>query len=375
MLPYNESFVHVQWRPQSWMQDMRSYIEHLAITQVFLVGSHNAATYGIRENSPFGGDAPGLLRKRTGFAAMVHLMGGGVSARWAKCQALPVRAQLDAGVRYLDLRVVPNPHDGGRLYTTHSQISVPLSDVIEDVRAFLSDDMSASEFLVLDFQHLFEMNDVSTQHRFVRELDVILRHFIPADVPLTTPLSALWQASREQRVFLLVEALGVPCAAARLRSEALVSLWVDQKSLRKLLRSLNDMLLGDLQVPSEGSVPTKLYVTQAVLTPDMSNICFGPLNPVSTKSASSIREMAVRVNSPLLEWFCTLNAHSQLDGETVTVPPAINTHGNILMVDFVELGLCRVMGETRELNAVGMCIYLTMLRASRQEAAAPNSDG
>ncbi|KAH9588921.1 Phospholipase C [Trypanosoma melophagium] len=371
MLPYNESFVSVQWYPQSWMYDMRSYIGHLAITQVFVLGSHNAASYGIHKKSQFGSDAPGLLGKHAKYASLLRFFLRRTSVKWAKCQNICILEQLCGGVRYLDLRVTPNPKEGGKLCITHGRLSVPLGVVIEQIGTFLKDQTSAQEFIVLDFQHFFDMESSTIQERFIEEISVLSSYFIPVDVPLTTPLSVLWKSSDERRIFLLMGKSKINYPFARIRADSLVSIWVNKKSLKGLLRALNILLVNDLRQTCDYSVPPRLYVTQAVYTPRVSTVVGGVFSKEHDESASGLRKAASHVNSPLIEWFCALNAHSNLDGEVVTVPSGMNTHGNILMLDHVDMGRCRVMGETRELDAVGMCIYLNMLRSSRLAINAP----
>ncbi|ESL09559.1 variant-surface-glycoprotein phospholipase C [Trypanosoma rangeli SC58] len=370
MPPHHDGAMLVEWYPQSWMHDLRSFIGHSAVTQVFFVGSHNAGTYGIQKKSPFGRDAPGPFYRRAKIGSLARFLFRGVSAAWAKCQGMSIRAQLDHGVRYLDLRVATNLKDNDRLYTTHGQISVALRDVVEDVRAFLDDPASANEFIVLDFQHLFFTKGGEGPANFLTELCPLSNRFIPAEVPLATPLAMLWKTSREQRVFLLVGAreneLNYP--AARIRSRCVVSLWVNQSSLKKLLRSLTKLLHADLP-RAGGGVPPKLYVTQAVYTPGRRSIVRGFFTKAFKKSASSMYDVAARLNSPLLEWFCSLNAPTHRDEDTVAAPSGLNTHGNIIMLDHVELGQCQMLGGTGVLDAVGMCVYLNLLRASRLQTA------
>ncbi|PWV18907.1 putative glycosylphosphatidylinositol-specific phospholipase C [Trypanosoma cruzi] len=376
MLPESDDFTNTEWHPQSWMHDLRSFIGEMAITQLCLLGSHDAASYGIRKDSPFGADAPGFLLGDSVLASLSRFLFRGICASWSKCQGMSVRAQLDYGVRYLDLRVATNPEDANRLYTLHHLISVPLADVIEDVKAFLNDPSSANEFIVLDFQHLYLTDDSDGKGKFFGELDRLSDRFIPVDVPLTTPLEILWRVSSRRRIFLVVGSGEdeSPYPAARIRSKCMVSRWVDQGSLSKLLEALDNLLLDDLKYPQTG-VPSKLHVTQAVLTPRYSDIFIGIFPKISRRIASSIYDMATRVNPSLLEWFYLLNAKGLLDGMKVMIPSGINTHENILMLDCVELGRCQIMDGTTETNAVGMCVYLNILRASRlfeDSSAAPS---
>ncbi|EKF26652.1 glycosylphosphatidylinositol-specific phospholipase C [Trypanosoma cruzi marinkellei] len=359
----NDDFTRTAWHPQSWMNDIRSFIGDMAITQVCFVGAHDAASYGVRREAPYGADAPEFLLGDTIFAPLSRFLFRRVCTAWSRCQGMSVRAQLDHGVRYLDLRVATNPEDLSKLYTLHQQISVPLADVLEDVKSFLRDPFSRNEFLVLDFQHMYFAVDSEWQAKFFQELDRLSDFFIPAAVSLTTPLEMLWRASSEKRIFLVMGRREGETIypEARFRSKCMVSRWVDKFSLRELLQALTKLLQDELKHPRTG-VPSKLCVTQAVCTPRRGN-WFASLFSRITRAYASIFQTANGVNSSLFEWYYLLNAYGILDGTKVVIPSGINTHRNIIMVDFVDVGSCRIMDGTVETNAVGMCVYLNILRA------------
>lgn len=114
----------------------RVYAEDGAQTlgDVLFPGTHDSASYGVAvENgiSPHSGELLVSLWDLPGGDAE-----GGSQSRvvgWAKTQNLTIAEQLDAGVRYLDLRVTERD---GVLLTWHSVYSVPLSLVLDELVAF-----------------------------------------------------------------------------------------------------------------------------------------------------------------------------------------------------------------------------------------------
>jgi hypothetical protein len=114
----------------------RVYADNGAQTlgDVLFPGTHDSASYGVAvENgiSPHSGELLVSLWDLPGGDAV-----GGSQSRvvgWAKTQNLTIREQLDAGARYLDLRVTERD---GELLTWHSVYSVPLSVVFDDLVAF-----------------------------------------------------------------------------------------------------------------------------------------------------------------------------------------------------------------------------------------------
>ena len=101
---------------------------------VLFPGTHDSASYGVAVENGLSPHAGELL------VSLWDLPGGdtegGSQARvvgWARTQNLTIAEQLDAGARYLDLRVTERD---GELLTWHSVYSVPLSVVFDDLVAF-----------------------------------------------------------------------------------------------------------------------------------------------------------------------------------------------------------------------------------------------
>nr|P09194.1 RecName: Full=Variant-surface-glycoprotein phospholipase C; Short=VSG lipase; AltName: Full=Glycosylphosphatidylinositol-specific phospholipase C; Short=GPI-PLC [Trypanosoma brucei brucei]CAA03907.1 glycosylphosphatidylinositol-specific phospholipase C [Trypanosoma brucei]CAA31654.1 unnamed protein product [Trypanosoma brucei]CAB60085.1 GPI-phospholipase C [Trypanosoma brucei] len=356
-------FGGVKWSPQSWMSDTRSSIEKKCIGQVYMVGAHNAGTHGIQMFSPFGLDAPEKLRSLPPYVTfLLRFLTVGVSSRWGRCQNLSIRQLLDHGVRYLDLRMNISPDQENKIYTTHFHISVPLQEVLKDVKDFLTTPASANEFVILDFLHFYGFNESHTMKRFVEELQALEEFYIPTTVSLTTPLCNLWQSTR--RIFLVVRPY-VEYPYARLRSVALKSIWVNQMELNDLLDRLEELMTRDLEDVSIGGVPSKMYVTQAIGTPRNNDFAVAACCGACPGSHPDLYSAAKHKNPHLLKWFYDLNVNGVMRGERVTIRRGNNTHGNILLLDFVQEGTCTVKGVDKPMNAVALCVHLNTNQTAR----------
>ena len=74
--------------------------------------------------------------------------------KWAVTQYLNVEEQLQAGIRYFDLRVASRP-DTDVLYLVHSLYAQEVPTFLKNVRDFLV--LHPKEVVLLDFNHFYEM--------------------------------------------------------------------------------------------------------------------------------------------------------------------------------------------------------------------------
>ena len=95
----------------SWMAAHHSK----PLYQMLLPGTHDTATYAFAD------------------AALV--------TNWAQCQQFSVYDQLKGGIRYLDIRVNGEIHDG-KIFCSHSFFTVPFEHVINDVSRFIRENPS-----------------------------------------------------------------------------------------------------------------------------------------------------------------------------------------------------------------------------------------
>ncbi|KAH9102075.1 hypothetical protein LEN26_008843 [Aphanomyces euteiches] len=128
------------------MTDCSDAMTDIPLHQLCLPGSHNSGSYGVHGKNVSGDCDAALVRY------IKHVPGvAGFVARWAKCQRLSIMEQLDAGIRYFDMRIQVCHDDTIRL--CHSLWSITLNDFLDQVHAFL--DANPLELVVLDVNHIY----------------------------------------------------------------------------------------------------------------------------------------------------------------------------------------------------------------------------
>lgn len=413
----------VVWEPHRWMTDIEFALASRRLNQVRMVGSHDAATYGISSSSYFGPDAPGLLRGEdetndsSALSRIVKFCARPVSHGWAKTQQLTVLQQLLKGSRYLDLRVAYAPQawrrsgcredDGPPFFATHTLLSVPFRDVVRDVAAFVGGDFggNSKDVIVMDIQHIFGVGsrDTDVCRAFFELLRPLEQYFFP---PLLGPQSTLGEIwATPFRVLLCVGAkeLAYCPSYAHQRPSVLHSPWHNSNSAQGLMDRLLGVLESDLREtcdavkgetpdadtlqplssarhcatppnpsspvnegsplcsPSGSGLPdgnrARLYVTQAVMSPFVSDITVSFVS-VLRSTPRTIRDYAQKINTVALRWFRDVNlcktSRSEILSESVRKrhldeanrlglvwdADIVNTHSNILLLDYIEEGSC-----------------------------------
>lgn len=171
--------------PQTWMHDLAGHIGGRRLREVAIPGSHHSGAYNLTN------------AKTVGFGRA-----------WADAQSLTIKQQLEAGVRYLDLRLmyyagvlglqegvyVAHTSDGGVLTYWGEKVEA----IVQAVRDF--QDAHEREIVILDFNHFYAMN--AAQHdRLAKLLRAAFGDLAapPGESDLT--IEEMW--SRGRRVVLL----------------------------------------------------------------------------------------------------------------------------------------------------------------------------
>ena len=128
----------------------------------FSLGSHNSFTSSLTPTSDVAPDAPGAAKFLDNYCCCCN----GCVYRWAVTQDLTTEQQLQAGIRYFDLRVASR-QDTNDLYLVHSLYAQDVPTFLNNVRDFLMD--HPKEVVLLDFNHFYEM----TQEQHEQLLDTI----------------------------------------------------------------------------------------------------------------------------------------------------------------------------------------------------------
>uniref|UniRef100_A0A7S4PYZ8 Phosphatidylinositol-specific phospholipase C X domain-containing protein n=1 Tax=Alexandrium monilatum TaxID=311494 RepID=A0A7S4PYZ8_9DINO len=148
-----EDIVQMGYERPNWME--HENVQRRRIFNVTLPGTHNSGTYDFQG---------------------AHSMLGTGLAFGAQNQHLSIDKQLEAGIRALDFRVSFSPTDG-RLHLSHFVLTVPLSDALGELRAFL--DRRPKEVVLVHAKVGRAAHAMDARHRDV----IVAEDDHPAKVP------------------------------------------------------------------------------------------------------------------------------------------------------------------------------------------------
>ena len=270
-----------------WMEQLTKSIAKRTIRQVVLPGSHDAGTASISPSSPLSPDAPDLAH------IVPSTIIGPTICAWSRAQGVHLGEQLEAGIRYFDLRVARNDADG-KLYFAHSMFGDDVLNSIEQISKFLR--IHSRELLILDFQHFLNLS--AADHASLAEtIEAAFGGILipPPQGGVFPTLESVW-SSRQQVIVVYSDESGandVLASHAQFWSRNLLSSkWANTPDPIKLRDYLRAVVKG---APSE-----QLFVLQGVLTPDTGTIVHGLVG-----KPKSLRQLAEIANPQVISWCIT----------------------------------------------------------------------
>lgn len=115
------------------------------ITEIALLGSHDALSYEIGYGSPSNTSEDTVANN-----GWLRAVGNGAVARYSKAQRHDIAAQLRAGVRYIDARIT---YIDGTYYTSHGLVSHELEASLLQILRFLYE--NPGEYIVFHIVHYY----------------------------------------------------------------------------------------------------------------------------------------------------------------------------------------------------------------------------
>ena len=266
-----------------WMADCGSMIGGTALASLVLPGTHDSATYAINRDSMVAPsqDIPAWVNAAYAlpFAGPVIMQ---IIANWSRTQALDTTAQLNAGIRYFDLRVVLQ---GGVFYTVHGMYGSPLTQVVNSVASFLA--QNTKEVVILDFNHLYGITDHAPLIQML--ISAFGDKLAPKTYSPTSKLNDLWATGRQ--VIVTYADAATANAYPQIWPQSTISSPWPNTDNQDTLKSRMDGYLTSRD-------PNKLFVLQGILTPTGSTIGMGvlPGNP------GSIADLATPLTPQITTW-------------------------------------------------------------------------
>ncbi|KAJ7051797.1 PLC-like phosphodiesterase [Mycena amicta] len=128
----------------NWMRDNKAHLANKRLYQISMPGTHDSGTFDLSHRDAI--DAPNAvswLSKVPVSSAVVQ--------DWAKAQELDFVGQLNAGVRYFDLRIGVSKHDGSLRIVHSLESKQTLRELIEPMGRWMHE--HPDEIVILDIQH------------------------------------------------------------------------------------------------------------------------------------------------------------------------------------------------------------------------------
>ena len=319
----------------TWMGDMIQQIGDTPLSRVALPGTHDSGTYGMTTESALDPYNEGA-RARVVQAVNRVARRRGINARpllsgWSQAQDLSTSDQLNAGVRYLDLRVslVDSTYVLG-----HVLVCGTLDGALQQVLMFTQ--RYPGELIILDVNHLYGMETIESQVALIDFIAGILDGRLvqgpPTLGPNNTVLEILQHDPNEiARVILLFASSAAIAASGRTdiwcsegennppcESSQIISVWPDQDNVTGVLDHIRSQPDRDFN---------RLYVSQGQITPS-EELISGSSHPGSLREAAELYNPDV-ISMAAREWQ--------------------GTGANIIILDFFEippeglLDVCRLL--------------------------------
>lgn len=283
-----------------WMGHMANVLAPKPLCEVAMPGTHDSATYKwnkelgaspdndltstIQDKLEFG---RGIIRKIG--SAMTDGILSVVYARLCQCQDMTIRQQLDAGIRYLDLRVALAPN--GSFYSCHGVYCVNFDEILNEIKEFL--DANPKEMVLLDFNHFYGMEK---EHH--DQLAALVTSALGADKiatgPALSPTSTVqeyWDAGVQAVVIYHDVPTHQASDGKMWHKHNIVSPWPNKNKAAELRENLD----GRIKRRNK----SKFFVLQGILTPDGELI---KNEILENKGGTSIRSIAGGVSNKVVNW-------------------------------------------------------------------------
>lgn len=243
-----------------WMSQLAPQIGQKALRLVSIPGSHDSGAYGLDIFSRFGNDDLFFVKFIQGLD-IVKGLAKLIISRWSNSQTLDFAGQLDAGIRYFDLRLQKDRD----FEFVHGLVGASANELFDHVNAFLARPGFDKEIILLDFNHIYRLS--TAQHE---EFVLLLNQkfgdkLVPESYGANVTLNTLWASPH--RIIVFYHQTEIQTRFPFLWPPALIpSPWPNKNNILGLLGFLAD------ELPWRGSTP---WVLQGVTTPDGSNISRG----------------------------------------------------------------------------------------------------
>jgi len=181
----------------NWMARLPNHLTTIPLNYLAIPGSHDSFSYTIHGNSGVSPDSPEFLKRFGNLKIATNVV-----AKFALTQVRTFTEQLQAGIRYLDLRICyrkDTPNDP--FWFCHGLYAMPVIEHLKHIKEFL--DANPKEVVILDFQHFNGFENIRDKIQLGMQIQLLFGNKL---VPRTNSiqsitLQSLWQKNQQVWVF------------------------------------------------------------------------------------------------------------------------------------------------------------------------------
>ncbi|XP_034771897.2 PI-PLC X domain-containing protein 2-like [Acipenser ruthenus] len=286
-----------------WMGSLSPALSSMPLKHLAVPGSHDSFSFWVDEKAPVGPDQAPVVKRLAGF---FRSLGKKVMKKWSMTQNLTFREQLEAGIRYFDLRVSSKPGERGHeIYFIHGLFGHKVRDGLMEIDSFLS--AHSKEVIFLDFNHHYAMGEAHHSYLLSMLQEVFGRKLCRRDCEEEITLEYLWQ--KKYQVIVFYHHSSAESCPLMWPGTKIPAPWANTTDACKLIQFLETTL-------GERARCGTFHVSQAILTPRVKTIVRGLIK--------GLRNFLVERNLPtIMTW-------------VKAQKPGVNGV-NIITSDFVEL--------------------------------------
>ncbi|GFO44982.1 PI-PLC X domain-containing protein 2 [Plakobranchus ocellatus] len=278
-----------------WMSNLPEVLKKQPLSSITMPGTHDTGAFCLDCRDKPAPDAPDFVNAVSWIPGVKKVL-----ADWGITQSLNFQQQLEAGIRYFDLRVATYP-DSRELYLVHTLYGPSVEDMLSDVDAFLNE--HPGEIVLLDFNHFYDMDVSDHEALLTRLLTVFGSKLCAADYPVSD-MSLDRMISQGKRVIVFYLSQVQVAVKTQVATRAsILSPWANTPDAGQCMEFLEDTF---------ACPPVADFVVcQGVLTPTVTTVL--------CNLCSSLHSLNLTL-SPLLNQWLSSTPH----------------HLSIVLADFVE---------------------------------------
>uniref|UniRef100_A0A673B4V7 PI-PLC X domain-containing protein 2-like n=1 Tax=Sphaeramia orbicularis TaxID=375764 RepID=A0A673B4V7_9TELE len=244
-----------------WMGVLPSKLSAMPLKHLAVPGSHDSFTFWVDVEAPVGPDQKVYVQY---LATMFSAFAKKVMVKWSMTQNMSFREQLDAGIRYFDLRISSKPGEPGiEVFFIHGLFGHKVGRSENILKKY-----NLRHVVFLDFNHFYAM-DAEHHAYLINMLQEVFGSRLCNDCAVESiTLDYLWEKKYQVIVFYHhTSGQGVPVMWP---GSKIPAPWANTTEPDKLMQFLDTTL-------KERNKQGSFHVSQAILTPRVNTVAKGLL--------------------------------------------------------------------------------------------------